>query len=224
MHCFPIKVMARSSPLSRAQVQEIMDLLKNKGISVLFDIEYIATTGDLDLRTSLRSMERTDFFTREIDSAILEGRARIGIHSAKDLPFPLPEGLRLICLTKGIDPRDALVLKEGVPLDDLPAVPCIATSSIRREALVRQLLPSARFVDLRGTIQQRIERLKEPQIDGVVIAEAALIRLKLDNLHRIYLPGSTTEGQGQLAIIGQAGDKEMEKLFYPIHFKTIEGE
>lgn len=218
MQHFPIKVMARSSPLSRVQVQEIIDLLKEKGISVSFDTEYISTTGDLDLQTSLRSMERTDFFTREIDRAVLKGEARIGIHSAKDLPFPLPKGLQLICLTKGIDPRDALVLKEGVSLDSLPEVPCIATSSVRREALVREILPRAQFIDLRGTIQQRIEKLNDSGIDGVVIAEAALIRLKLTHLHRLYLPGSTTEGQGRLAVVSRTGDQEMEILFRSIHF------
>jgi hydroxymethylbilane synthase len=180
-----LKIGARSSPLSRAQVEEIQIEL-----GLQFEPVWVETTGDLDRTTSLRSLEKNDFFTRELDQMLLEGKIDAAIHSAKDLPDPLPKGLKIALLTQGLDPRDSLVIKRE-------PIQVVATSSVRREEAVRQLFPNSRFIDLRGTIQERLEI----DADGVVIAEAALIRLKLTHLKRIFLPGPTVPGQGKLAIV-----------------------
>lgn len=216
-----IRVAARTSPLSRAQVQEVLELLRISHPTIEFDVFYIPTTGDKDLLTSLRMMERTNFFTKEVDEAVLQGIADIGIHSAKDLPELLSEGLTLFHMTKGIDSSDVLVLKDEVSLNDLPLNPIIATSSIRREEAVRELLPNASFIDLRGTIDQRLTKLVSGEADGVVVAEAALIRLKLTHLNRIKIPGETTPGQGKLAIIGRTDDEEMKDLFLSLENSVI---
>lgn len=217
MHCLNrqliIKVAARSSPLSQAQVSEVLKELTEHHPQVSFDIHLLSTLGDRDHSISLREMERTNLFTKEIDLSILEGRCRIGVHSAKDLPNPLPEGLELLCLTKGIDPSDSLVLRIEETLESLPQNSTIATSSIRREECVKQLRSDLCFIDIRGTIAERLEKLKNGEVDGVVVAEAALTRLGLTHLNRIKLPGPTAEGQGQLAIIGRCGDREMKTLF-----------
>jgi hydroxymethylbilane synthase len=144
---------------------------------------------------------------------LLKGECRLGIHSAKDLPFPLPSGLAVICLTKGIDSSDSLVLRPGETLEGLPKGAVIATSSVRREQTVLQLRQDLSFIDLRGTIGQRLAKLDQGEADGVVVAEAALIRLGLTHLNRIRLPGETVEGQGQLAIVARAEDEEMSSLF-----------
>lgn len=176
---------ARSSPLSRAQVGEVKE-----EFGLEFDVVWIETMGDLDQKTPLCTLEKTDFFTRELDQMLLEGRIDVAIHSAKDLPDPLPKGLKVAALSKGVDSRDSLVIKKE-------PVQVVATSSVRREEAVRELFPNCRFVDLRGTIQERLQK----EVDGVVIAEAALIRLKLTHLKRIFLPGQAASMQGKLAIV-----------------------
>lgn len=189
-----LRVAARDSPLSRAQVKEVMEPL-----GVPYTPLFIKSHGDLDKKTSLRGLEKTDFFTREIDALVLSGEADFAIHSAKDLPENLPDGLHIKALTKGQDPSDSLVIRDPALLDEIR---CVATSSERREEAVKTLLPNATFIDIRGTIHERLEKLLQNTVDGVVIAEAALIRLGL-NPPRIRLPGPTTPFQGQLAIVGR---------------------
>lgn len=210
-----IETASRGSPLATVQIEEVLQELNRFHPSVKFYCTLIETTGDKDQKTSLRSLGKTDFFTKEIDDLLLSGFCRIGIHSAKDLPDPMPKGLLIAALTKGIDPSDSLVLHPGKNLDTLPSAPLIATSSARREEAVKQLIPHARFTDIRGTIGQRLKAL-ENGIDGVVIAEAALIRLGLTSLNRLKLPGETVPLQGQLAVVIRSDDTEMATLFSSI--------
>lgn len=211
-----ISVGARSSPLSKVQVEEILRELHQHHPDIAFHPNFVLSTGDKDQQTSLRTLNKTDFFTKEIDEMILKRKCRAGIHSAKDLPDPLPEGLCLAALTKGIDPSDSLVMKPGMTLETLPYGAIIATSSERREDAVRGMRQDLRFIDLRGTIGQRIAKLDEGLADGVVIAEAALIRLGLTHLNRIRIPGETVPYQGQLAVITRENDWEARKLFSSI--------
>ncbi len=180
-----LKIGARSSPLSRAQVEEF-----KLEFGIECEVVWVKTTGDIDKVTSLRTLDKTDFFTRELDQMLLRGEIDAAVHSAKDLPDPLPRGLWVAALSKGVNSRDSLVIKRE-------PVRLVATSSVRREESVRQLYPDCQFVDLRGTIQERLEK----DVDGVVVAEASLIRLNLTHLNRVFLPGETTPGQGKLAIV-----------------------
>ncbi len=205
-----VKVGARSSPLSRAQVKEVYELMGQQ-----FETRFFHSRGDLDRTTSLRDLDKTDFFTREIDRALLDGEIDAAIHSAKDLPEPLPEGLMIAALTEGQDSRDALVLHKS-----LEEIQLVGTSSKRREEQVSQLKEGLTFIDLRGTIEERLARL-ESDLDAVVIAEAALVRLGLTKLNRLYLPGETTPLQGQLAIVIREGDQEMLELFSQIDAENL---
>lgn len=208
-----IIVGARSSPLSRAQVDEVLQELHRHHPDITFKPLYIATMGDIDQVTSLRDLDKTDFFTKEIDLLLVTGRCRIAIHSAKDLPEPIPDGLEIVALTRGINPSDVLVMREGDAFDTLPKKAKIATSSARREEVVRKMRPGLTFVDLRGTIGQRLALLDSYEVDGVVVAEAALIRLGLTHINRIRLPGETAPGQGRLAVLARGDDDEMRSLF-----------
>ena len=208
-----ISVGARNSPLSKAQVDEIMRELSSHRQDVEFLCIFLQTLGDKDQKTSLRTLDKTDFFTKEVDDLVLKGRCRIGIHSAKDLPEPLTQGLSLIALTKGVDSSDALVLREGEKLETLPSDSVIATSSERRENTVKELRKDLRFIDLRGTIGQRLAKLETGEADGIVVAEAALIRLGLTHLNRVILPGETVLNQGKLAIVAKQNDREMQEFF-----------
>lgn len=212
-----IAVAARSSPLSQAQISEVLKLLPSW---ISFEPHFVQSTGDLDLKTSLRTLDKTDFFTKEVDQLVLNSSCRISIHSAKDLPENIPQGLKVIAITRGIDPSDSLVMREYDTFENLKAGSVIATSSNRREEAVKRLRSDLTFRDLRGTIQARLALLEKGEADGVVVAEAALIRLKLTHLNRIHLPGSTTPMQGQLAICAREEDEEMEILFAPLDFRN----
>ncbi|MCB1118703.1 MAG: hydroxymethylbilane synthase [Chlamydiia bacterium] len=207
-----LNVACRHSPLSLAQVKEVFAALP----TINYTLFPVTTKGDLDRTTSLRTLPKNDFFTDTVDQLLLEGSCRIAIHSAKDLPDPLPEGLSLIALTQGVDPTDSLVIREGETLASLPKGAVIATSSTRREEAVRQLRSDLTFIDVRGTIHERLDILNQ-HAHGVVIAEAALIRLNLTHLNRATLPGPTVPFQGQLAIIARSGDTDMQTLFAPLH-------
>jgi hydroxymethylbilane synthase len=210
---FQISVGARNSKLSRAQIDEVLEELRKHVREVEFIPYFLETTGDLDQETSLRDLGRTDFFTRELDVAQAHREFRISIHSAKDLPEHLHPDLEIIAMTAGVDPSDALIIPEEETLESLPAGAVIATSSERREKAVQELRPDLTFCDIRGDVLKRLEQLDFGRVDGVVIAEAALIRLKLTHLNRITLPGETVPMQGRLAIVALKGDSEMTRLF-----------
>lgn len=215
-----LTVGARRSRLSRLQVVEVQKEINHHHPKVFFECIFAQTLGDKDQKTSLRSLEKTDFFTREIDDLILSKACRIAIHSAKDLPHPLPPGLKIVALTKGLDPSDAIVFKPQITLETLPTSPLIATSSVRREEAVKKVIPKAKFIDVRGPIEKRLNLLKH-DVDGVVVAEAALIRLKLTHLNRFKLDGPTADLQGVLAIVAYVDDGEMEELFACIDHRKL---
>jgi len=207
-----ITVGARGSKLSRAQVWEVHRELLTHHPHIQFQPTWIETTGDKDKKTSLRTLDKTDFFTREVDQMQLQGHFRISVHSAKDLPEPLASGLKIVALTEGVDPSDVLVYNQQLPQNAL-----IATSSHRREQNLRAWREDFRFTDIRGTIEERLAILDSGQIDGVVIAEAALIRLDLTHRRRMPIPGEAAPLQGRLAVIALESDLAMEQLFSCIH-------
>ncbi len=211
MRC--ISVAARESPLSYIQAQEVLSELQKFHPDIQFNLALIKTMGDKDLSTSLRVMDKTDFFTRELDNMLLQGKCRAAIHSAKDLPAPLPEGLTLAALTQGVDPSDSLVLQQGETPDSLPPGAIIATSSIRREEAARRLRQDFTFVDIRGTVEERLKKIDDGAVHGVVIAEAAIIRLGLTRLTRFKLPGEIAPLQGKLAVLVREDDIEIKELF-----------
>lgn len=218
---FPITVAARKTPLSKAQVTEVLEELSRHHPEVEFMCILAETQGDKDLKTSLRTLGKSDFFAKEVNDLVLDNTCEVSIHSAKDLPHPLPEGLNVIALTKGVDSSDSLVLRPGETLQGLKAGSVIATSSERREEIVRSLRADLTFVDIRGPIHQRLAQLDSGSADGVVVAEAALIRLNLTHLNRIRLPGDTVPGQGQLAVVARMDNSEMAALFATIDSRTL---
>lgn len=185
----PLIIAARDSKLSRAQVVEVF-----KDIPHPYECIWVKTKGDLDLKTSLRTLDKTDFFTKEIDQLLLDEKCDIAIHSAKDLPEPLPKGLKLVLLTAGLDPSDVLVFNH------LPKYARIGSSSPRRDEMIKNFSSDFQIVDIRGTIEQRLTLVDSGDIDGVVMAEAALLRLNI-NRQRIKLNGPTAPLQGKLAIV-----------------------
>jgi len=215
MHSFEnnIVVGARSSPLSKVQVDEVLDELRTHHPKISFTPVWIETSGDTDKHTSLITLEKTDFFTKEIDQALSTNTVRISIHSAKDLPDPLDDALAVVAITKGLDPSDVLVTRKETSLEALAPDARIATSSLRRLQEIKKLLPNAEIVDIRGNIGERLEKLTSGFVDAIVMAKAALIRLKLDMLPQIPLTENSAPFQGKLAVVARKDDHEMNALF-----------
>ncbi len=213
-----ISVAARKSTLSQIQVKEVLEEIRCFHPQIQFESLLMATVGDLDVKTSLRDLEKTNFFTQEIDQALINGKARVGIHSAKDLPEPLPIGLTVAAFTKGKSCRDALVLREKSDFNHLPKRPIIGTSTRRRETAILKICPEAQLKDLRGDIQNRLEQLFSGNFDGIVIAEAAILRLNLRDLNYVILSGETAPMQGKLAVVVRDDDQEMIDIFQAIHY------
>lgn len=214
-----IKVAGRDSLLSQKQMQEVLAKLLQIDPALSFQTILVKTTGDLNQKTSLRFLGKTNFFTRQLDQMLLDHRCDMAIHSAKDLPEPIPEGLMIAAVTKGIDPKDALVMRDGDTFFSLPSGAVIATSSIRREEMVKTYRTDLRFIDLRGTIEQRIETLYQKQADGVIVAQAALIRLNLTHLNRFIFPDQTENLQGKLAILIRKKDARTYSFLQRVHGK-----
>lgn len=201
-----LRVGARDSKLSRIQVAEVARLYPYFEFREVF----VKTMGDLDKNRSLRGDVPSNFFTKELDDMLLRGEVDMTIHSAKDLPDPLPEGLLLWARTPPLDTRDSLVLPVGRTLASFVDPPRIATSSERREEMVRECRSDCLFVDVRGTIDERLSLLDAGVVEGVVVAECALQRLQYTERNRIFLPGTTAPGQGSLAMV-------VRKSFHLLH-------
>jgi hydroxymethylbilane synthase len=204
---------ARSSLLSRKQVEEVFNELEPFYPEIEYVEKWVETKGDRDQKTSLRALEKTDFFTEELDLMILEREIDIAVHSAKDLPDPLPRGLEMIALTKGVDSRDSLVMPQGMEVETLPKGARIGTSSVRREKNLLSLRSDFVPVDIRGAIAQRISLLEQGKVDAVIIAEAALVRLGWTHLNRVFIEGEIAPLQGKLAIIAHSSREDLRALF-----------
>ncbi len=211
----PISVGARSSRLSKAQVDEVYQEIRQFFPNIRFEPIWVATKGDLDKTTSLKLLDKTNFFTDEIDAKQAGGEFRLSVHSAKDLPDPLHPALQVIALTQGVDPSDSLVVKQF----PIRLGARIGASSARREMFLKAWRPDLECIDIRGTIDERLELLDTRKVDGLIMAEAALIRLRLLDRPRLRLDVETAPLQGRLAIIARKDDEEMKRLFHKIDRK-----
>jgi len=190
-----IRIATRGSVLARWQAERVGTLLGGA-------IEYVvvATTGDRDQTSDLHAIGGLGVFTKEVQQAVLEGRADVAVHSAKDLPSATPPGLVLAAIPERADPRDALV---GSSLAELPTGACVGTGSVRRRAQLASLRPDITFGPLRGNIATRLRKRGELGYDAVVVAFAALLRLGLEReAAEVLTPAVCMPqvGQGALAV------------------------
>jgi len=204
---------SRKSPLALAQVKEILEEMQKFHPKIEFETIQVDTTGDIDLQSSLRTMGSTDFFTKQIDELLLSSKCDAAIHSAKDLPNPLHPLLEIVAITKGVDACDVIVMKDGMKFATLPTGAKVGACSLRRIEAISKLRSDVEIVDIRGNIGQRLEKLFVGQLDAVVMAKAALIRLDLLHLNYEEIQDQTAPLQGRLAVVARRGDKKIEDLF-----------
>jgi len=203
-----LRVGTRNSKLALIQADQAADYFDSLVPSCSFEIVAHSSPGDRDLDTDLR-ISPDDFFTKDLDDAVLNRSIDAGVHSAKDLPPVIRNGLDWCWLPMREDPRDVIVLPEGKSFDNLPANPRIGISSVRREAWCKERFPQAELLPIRGTIEHRIEQLDSGRYDIIIMAAAALIRLNLQNRISQYIDKSEMnipDGQGILALTFRIGD------------------
>ena len=209
-----LRIGARSSPLSLAQAEEVAAPLRKRFPDLRFEVVTLSTAGDRDRKSSLVSLGR-GAFVKEIEVALLEGRIDMAVHSAKDVPSDLPEGLTLAGTVPRRDPRDVLVDRWSLPLDELPPGARLGTSSPRRTAQIKARRPDIEMTPIRGNVGTRLEKARGPDYDGVVLAAAGLARLgRLDEVAE-YLPIDVCTpdvGQGTLAIEVREEDRELIEM------------
>jgi uroporphyrinogen III methyltransferase/synthase len=204
-----LRVISRRSPLALLQVKELFALFPD----LHYEVQEVSSYGDRHKDVSLMSGIAGDFFTRELDEAIRLGTADVAVHSAKDLPYPLPAGQTVYCLTQAADKSDSLVSWNNLKLSELPAGSRIGTSSkMRRQALL-QLRQDIEVVSVRGTIEERIAQVDDGRIDALIVATCALQRLGLAHRSAERLPFATHPLQGNLAVTGRADRSELAALF-----------
>lgn len=214
-----IRVVARNSRLSFVQAQEVMAKIKGVEWKLIPMLSY----GDKHLEIPLTENTMPDFFTRELDEALLNDDADIAIHSAKDVPYPLPQGLEVIALTECLANADVLVSRGKEKLSQLKPGAKIGCSSPARQQQVRQLRPDLEIVDIRGTIDQRLAKVFNGEIDALVVAECALKRLELEEFIAETLPIKTHPLQGHLTVVAKAGNAQLKSLFYPLDIRKNYG-
>lgn len=218
-----IKVGSRASPLSLAQNEEVLRLLRTQYPATEFTVVPMATGGDRQKDAPLLSLGR-GMFVKDIEQALLSGGIDLAIHSAKDLPSSLPEGLVIGAICERRDPRDVLVDRWDLPFDRLPSGARLGTSSPRRMAQLKSLRPDLQFLPIRGNVGTRLAKAVGDSYDGVVLAAAGIQRLGMEGRIVEYLsPDLCTPdvGQGALAVEARADDEEVLAMLAAIdHWPT----
>ena len=208
-----LRIGTRGSALALAQAGAVAAGLREAGAEV--EIVAMRTEGDRRLGARLADVGGKGLFVREIEEALSAGRVDVAVHSLKDLPAEIPDGLALAAFPPREDPGDVLVTRHGGPLDELPAGAVIGTSSLRRRAMVLAARPDLSVIPLRGNVDTRLARLGAGECDGVVLAAAGLRRLALAPTHMCPLDVETfvpAVGQGILAVEIRADDADTRGL------------
>lgn len=229
------RVGTRGSKLALAQTEWVVNALQKHFPDLTFEIVTVRTKGDIISDRPLREVAGKGFFVKEIEVALLNGEIDFAVHSLKDLPTDLPEGLTIAALCNRVEPRDVLVVRQGekregwegnsegqilqAVVSQLPDKPRVGTSSLRRQAQLKHAFPNWQMCELRGNIDTRLRKLDEGQYDAVVIAAAGLIRLGLSERIACILPVEIccpAAGQGALAVEARKDDEETLSLLKTI--------
>ena len=221
-----LKIGTRGSRLAQWQSEWVRDRLASRGVRT--EIVIIKTQGDAEVDRPLHELEGKGFFTKAIEDALLDGRIDIAVHSLKDLPTTLPDGLALCAVPERADPREALVARDGgvTSIAALPSGARVGTSSLRRVAQVRYLRDDLEILPLRGNVPTRVKKVKAgSDLDAALLACAGLERLgladaiavKLDPLEVMPAPG-----QGALGLEIRSGDRAAEAALRPLdHAESV---
>ncbi|WP_035360095.1 hydroxymethylbilane synthase [Acinetobacter calcoaceticus] len=214
-----LKIATRQSPLALWQAEYIRARLQELHPDLTVELVKFVTQGDKILDTPLAKIGGKGLFVKELEAALLDRRADLAVHSMKDVPMALPEGLTLAVICEREDPLDAFVSNQFEKFADLPQGAKVGTSSLRRKSQILKQRPDLQIIDLRGNVGTRLGKLDDGQYDAIILASAGLKRLGLSERIRhcltpdISLPAV---GQGALGLECRAADNEVLSLIQPL--------
>ncbi|BBD56871.1 hydroxymethylbilane synthase [Planktothrix agardhii] len=210
-----VRIASRKSQLALVQTHWVQGELQKHFPDITFEVQTMSTQGDNILDVALAKIGDKGLFTKELELGMLDRSSDIAVHSLKDLPTRLPQGLMLGCVSEREDPADALVVHENhkdKQLETLPAGAIIGTSSLRRLAQLRYHYPHLEFKDIRGNLNTRLQKLDNGEYDAIILAVAGLVRLDMsDRIHQVITPEISLHavGQGALGIECREGDSDI---------------
>ena len=217
-----LTIASRESRLAMWQANHIKNLLEQHGFEV--DIIGMTTEGDRRLDVTLNEIGGKGLFIKELEQALLDGRADLAVHSMKDVPMEMGEDFRIVAITEREDVRDAFVSNNFENLESLPDGARVGTSSLRRQAQILKKFPKLQILPLRGNLDTRLRKLDDNEYDAIILAAAGLKRLGLESRIRSLIDPNiiiTSPGQGALGIeILRNRDDLIESLGTLTHIET----
>ena len=214
-----VRIATRKSKLALWQAEHIQQRLEELHPGLTVELVPMSTKGDVILDTPLAKIGGKGLFVKELEVAMLEGRADIAVHSMKDLPVEFPDGLELHTICEREDPRDAFVSGKYNNLDEMPEGAVVGTCSLRRRCQVMEQFPHLIIKDLRGNVQTRLRKLDDGEFDAIILAASGLIRLELGDRITSFIPVEQSlpaNGQGALGIECRSDDDAMKQLLQPL--------
>lgn len=216
----PIRIATRKSPLALWQAHFVKDSLQAAHPGLDVELVTMVTKGDIILDTPLAKVGGKGLFVKELEVAMLEGRADLAVHSMKDVPVDFPEGLGLVTICEREDPRDAFVSNTFASIDDLPQGAVVGTCSLRRQCQLKEYRPDLHIKELRGNVGTRLGKLDAGEYDAIILAAAGLKRLKLEERIRSVIEPEQSlpaVGQGAVGVECRLDDDHLIKLLEPLN-------
>jgi hydroxymethylbilane synthase len=222
MQTKPFRIGTRGSPLALAQAHETRDrLISAHGLPAeMFEVVVLSTMGDRITDRSLAAIGGKGLFTQELEDMLLSGGLDFAVHSSKDMPTKLPDGLFLSAYLPREDARDAFIGRTAAKLMDLPEGATIGSSSLRRQALIKRLRPDINVITYRGLVDTRLRKLAEGQVDATLLAFAGLKRLGKEDVPTEILDTEIfppAPAQGAICIESRIGDDRVNDLLEAIN-------
>lgn len=215
-----IRIATRKSPLALWQAEHVTRRLQALWPDLKVELVKMVTQGDKILDAPLARIGGKGLFVKELEQGLIEGQADIAVHSMKDVPAELPEGLHLAVILEREDPRDAFVSLSHTGLSQLPEGARVGTSSLRRQCQIKSIRPDIRIIPLRGNVGTRLDKLESEQLDAIILAAAGLTRLELSHRITEYLSTDISlpaVGQGAIGIECRSDDPRILELIAPLH-------
>ena len=215
----PLIIATRESPLAVWQAEHIKARLETLHEGLRVELLGMTTRGDQILDSPLAKIGGKGLFVKELETALLDGRADLAVHSMKDVPMAFPEGLGLAVICAREDHRDAFVSNDFDSLDSLPQSAVVGTSSLRRQCQLQSARPDLRIRSLRGNVNTRLRKLDEGEYDAIILAGAGLMRLEMaDRIRELLSPEQSLPavGQGALGLETRTDDPLVQALIAPL--------
>ncbi len=215
-----LRIATRKSPLAMWQAEHVSRLLRQAHPDLEVELVGMSTQGDKILDTPLAKIGGKGLFVKELEQRMLEGIADIAVHSMKDVPVELPEGLHLAVIMEREDPRDAFVSNLYTSFDELPEGAVVGTSSLRRQCQISDRRPDLKIKSLRGNVNTRLRKLDEGDFDAIILAAAGLKRLEFEHRITAFLEPEESLpaiGQGAIGIECRIEDERINGLIACLH-------